>query len=393
MHTALVIALGVAIAALIGGVTNYLAIRMLFRPHKPKFIGSWRIPFTPGLIPKRHEEIAAALGRVVAEYLVTSDALSERFASDDFANRIAEDWTARFRAWIGEERKEITVGELADRWLPAGWLTEETLSGLSGRLDEGFRAVFERVWVSSGAADKPLAGLIPGWTPEKRKEWAVKLAKYAVDMLGKELASPAGERLIVQLTKQLVDQAGGFLGAMAALFMDEYKVAARVRMALLDALSSEAAGNAIVRFFEEQLAKAETKTVGELLAMAGLPASDAAELAKRAGSLMRWDEWLSRGMDWQPVPWLEEHADRIAGTFSHIALFLLQLAARHAERLVRAIRLEEIVERQVKNFPIGKLEEVIVSISGREFRAITWLGALLGGIIGLVQGILLQVLS
>lgn len=43
----------ISIGALIGGVTNLLAIRMLFRPYDAKYFGKWRIPFTPCLIPKQ----------------------------------------------------------------------------------------------------------------------------------------------------------------------------------------------------------------------------------------------------------------------------------------------------------------------------------------------------
>lgn len=392
MHTVFVIAIGVAVAALIGGVTNYLAIRMLFRPRRPWHIGPWRVPFTPGLIPKRREEIALSLGRVVAGYLVTSDALSRLLESRAFQDRITGEWAERLRDWLAGEPAEWTLRVWAERWLPVR-LDEDWLAGMAGRLDEGFREGFVRFWQTSGAADKPLAELLPDWTAEKRGAWAAKLARYAAEALGKELASPDGERLIVDLTKQFVDQAGGFFGAMAALFMDEYKVAAKVRLALLEALAGETAARVFVRFFDEQLAKAETKTPRELLLLAGLPADDAAGLAAVAGGLLRWEAWLSRALEWQPGPWLARQSDRIAGALPDIVSFVLQLASRHADRLVKAIRLEEIVERQVRDFPIERLEEIIVNISGREFRAITWLGALLGGIIGLVQGILLQLLS
>ncbi|MCY1692085.1 DUF445 family protein [Exiguobacterium sp. SL14] len=48
----------IVIGALIGAITNHLAIRMLFRPLEPKYIGKFRVPFTPGLIPKRRDELA-----------------------------------------------------------------------------------------------------------------------------------------------------------------------------------------------------------------------------------------------------------------------------------------------------------------------------------------------
>lgn len=392
MKTAIVIAFGVAVAALIGGVTNYLAIRMLFRPRRPWHIGSWRVPFTPGLIPKRRDEIAASLGKVVSGYLVTSDALSERLASQDLADRLAKDWADQFRAWLKQEDDGLTLRDMAERWFPGGW-TDDRLNGAATRLDEWFKEAFVQFWTTSGVADKPLAEWLPDWSPAKRNEWAGIFAQYAIDALARELVSPDGERLILQLTKQLVDQAGGFFGAMAALFMDEYKVAAKLRVAILEALDGVAVRHALVRFFDDQLAKAEAKSLRDLLHLAGLPADDAAEMARRAGRLMRWDAWLAKAGEWKPGPWLSEHAERIEAFLPKVADVLLKTAASQAERLFRAIRLDELVERQVRDFPVERLEEIIVNISGREFRAITWLGALLGGMIGLVQGILLHLLA
>ena len=53
----LVILFMVVVGAVIGGVTNVIAIRMLFHPFKPYYIFKMRIPFTPGLIPKRREKL------------------------------------------------------------------------------------------------------------------------------------------------------------------------------------------------------------------------------------------------------------------------------------------------------------------------------------------------
>lgn len=61
------------IGAAIGGVTNHLAIKMLFRPHEAIYIKNWRVPFTPGLIPKRRDELARQLGLTVVNYLLTPE--------------------------------------------------------------------------------------------------------------------------------------------------------------------------------------------------------------------------------------------------------------------------------------------------------------------------------
>ena len=58
------------IGGLIGLITNSLAIKMLFRPHRAIYIGHFHVPFTPGLIPKEKERIAGAIGEVISKYLL-----------------------------------------------------------------------------------------------------------------------------------------------------------------------------------------------------------------------------------------------------------------------------------------------------------------------------------
>jgi len=45
------------------------------------------------------------------------------------------------------------------------------------------------------------------------------------------------------------------------------------------------------------------------------------------------------------------------------------------------------VRTEVETFSVERLEEMILSISRREFKMITYLGALLGGIIGIFQAL------
>lgn len=68
---------GPAVGALIGYCTNYIAVKMLFRPLKPVKIGSWTLPFTPGIMPKRKPALAKALGHAVGDTLLTAQDLKE----------------------------------------------------------------------------------------------------------------------------------------------------------------------------------------------------------------------------------------------------------------------------------------------------------------------------
>ncbi len=61
------------ISALIGWATNWLAIRMLFRPNRPKRFLGFKIQ---GLVPARQAEIADKLGDLVEKELLTPDDIS-----------------------------------------------------------------------------------------------------------------------------------------------------------------------------------------------------------------------------------------------------------------------------------------------------------------------------
>ena len=58
------------IAALIGWITNFIAIRMLFRPRRPVNLGVCTLH---GLVPKRQAEIARSIGEAVARDLISHD--------------------------------------------------------------------------------------------------------------------------------------------------------------------------------------------------------------------------------------------------------------------------------------------------------------------------------
>jgi uncharacterized membrane protein YheB (UPF0754 family) len=69
------------------------------------------------------------------------------------------------------------------------------------------------------------------------------------------------------------------------------------------------------------------------------------------------------------------------------------LVVEKVDTIIQRLQLEEIVRSQVKTFSVERLEEMILSISKREFKMITYLGALLGGIIGIIQGIVGLIIS
>ena len=84
------IAVTLVMSAVIGIFTNYIAVKMLFRPYKAKYIGKFHIPFTPGIMPRRQGALARALGRMISESLVRTEDLKNALLSDEIASTIAK---------------------------------------------------------------------------------------------------------------------------------------------------------------------------------------------------------------------------------------------------------------------------------------------------------------
>ncbi len=76
------------LGAFIGYVTNYIAIRMLFRPLRPWRLLGVRIPLTPGIIPSKRGELAQKMGLMVGSHLLTSEDVGRALAKEGFRREL-----------------------------------------------------------------------------------------------------------------------------------------------------------------------------------------------------------------------------------------------------------------------------------------------------------------
>ncbi len=98
----------IVIGGVIGYITNYIAIRMLFKPYEAKYIGKWKVPFTPGIIPRRKDAFAEALGKAVFEKFFNWDDLELVFLSDSFCDQVCTQIISSLRAQNdSNETKEL----------------------------------------------------------------------------------------------------------------------------------------------------------------------------------------------------------------------------------------------------------------------------------------------
>ncbi len=106
----------------IGYLTNYLAVRMIFRPVRPvKFLG---LCFQ-GLVPRRQPELAESIGRIVGDHLLDHEDIARGLEGIDLESIVKE---ALDR---GLARKVESLRSLP---LVGGFLTDERIADLRDSL-------------------------------------------------------------------------------------------------------------------------------------------------------------------------------------------------------------------------------------------------------------------
>ncbi len=108
LHTILPLLL----AALIGYITNYIAVKMLFRPYRAVKIGKRTLPFTPGVIPKNKSRIARACGAAVEGSLFSQEDIREAMAGSITSLDIG---SVRISDIVSEDLSEQLAKTLAGR--------------------------------------------------------------------------------------------------------------------------------------------------------------------------------------------------------------------------------------------------------------------------------------
>ena len=88
------------IGAVIGYVTNWIAVKMLFRPRKEIRVFGKRLPFTPGVIPRGQGRLARAVGNVVETQLLTPEYLGEKLLSKESE----EEFKSHVQSWIDSQK-------------------------------------------------------------------------------------------------------------------------------------------------------------------------------------------------------------------------------------------------------------------------------------------------
>jgi len=90
LETLLPLAAPPLLGALIGYVTNKIAIRMLFRPLRAWHLFGLRVPLTPGIIPAKRGELAEKMGEMVGSHLLTSSDVGAALEKEGFQRELRQ---------------------------------------------------------------------------------------------------------------------------------------------------------------------------------------------------------------------------------------------------------------------------------------------------------------
>ena len=116
------------VAALIGWVTNFIAVRMIFRPYRPIRCCGLTIQ---GLLPKRRAEFAKSIGETVEEHLVTPEDIKKLLDDPSVKERLDE----LVRRGVDEfiEKKLTSINPMVATFL-SGALADKIKSSLVEQL-------------------------------------------------------------------------------------------------------------------------------------------------------------------------------------------------------------------------------------------------------------------
>ncbi len=118
-----------------GGLTNTVAIWMLFHPYHPlTLFGRWRVRFFQGAIPKNQPRLAAAIGKTVGDRLLTPEDLTDTFTDQ------------AFRAAFDERLSDFLDGILdTERGPLRELIPERVIADVESLIDEGLDKVLEQL--------------------------------------------------------------------------------------------------------------------------------------------------------------------------------------------------------------------------------------------------------
>lgn len=311
------------LGGLIGYITNDIAIRMLFRPHKAKYLFGIHIPFTPGIIPKEQGRIAEAIGGVISENLMNNEVLEKYLLSDEMIGKVR----SAVEEFISTQQQNQ---ESVDRFL-GHYLSNDEIDTIAQNINQSItKQTYEKL-ADSSVGDK--------------------VAHIAIDHVAQKLTIDGAQELLSGIGGAL----GGLKGMAAGLF----------------------GGNIVAKFLGMLREPAEhflAKNINTMLRDNGEEI-----VSNMIGGEV--DNFLNK-----PVcKLLEGHEEQLAQTVDTIESIYRSIITEHLPKILESIDISKIVRERINEMDVNETEKLIFQVMDKELKAIVWLGALLGLLMGCIN--------
>lgn len=369
------IAFMAVVGAAIGAVTNHLAIKMLFRPHQAKYIGSWRVPFTPGLIPKRRDELAKQLGNTVINHLLTPEIFKRKYFNEDMQEKATKLIVRQLNEKILLSDKTITD------WLKLGGI-ENIASLANGKIEDQVDLQFHQL--KSRFEQETIRELAPVDWQQKADMKVGEIVAYILEKGEGFFESEQGKMTVKNLIDDFLSTKGT-LGSMIQMFVGESSsLAGKVQPEILKFLKAPGTKNMLENIVRNEWEKLKDRPIVEMID--GFDFEPViANVKKYLTEQLAIEERLSHSLVFYFPEAAEWTQTKLVPKLTNFAFIE---AEAKLEEVLRKMKLEDMVKEQVDSFPVERLEDIVLGISKREFKMITVLGGFLGGLIGIVQGII-----
>jgi len=373
----------ICLSGTVGIGTNYIAIKMLFRPLERTPLGR------QGLIPKRRGDIAEAIATAVSKQLLDTDSVLAYLEENDLIQKGASEVLEWGHNWIEEPLNHQTVINSAGRYVQNKGIEH------AGQLFSKIAEII-RIYASESITPEVVWDHIRESIESEieKPETIHLLTVIATDLVEKNSSTIAG--VVNEMLEDWINSKGFLVKQAMLLGKGVFRIdRSRIRKELLKKVRSPQFFQNVMGLLEENIS-----SISSL--------GDDPELKNKFSEFFhtqkqRFDTWvktegvtsareklisfLESDSFWN---WLERMLDRTVGKLVKVLEKKIQspefkentrnFVVRHAHR----IDIKELVRKKVNEFELEQLEELITEVSGESLAGIELFGGLLGMLAGLI---------
>lgn len=360
------------IGAMIGGLTNTLAIKMLFRPYKAKYFLGKRLPFTPGVIPLRRDEASTKLGEIITGHLLTPEVFERKLRSPE-TDKLIMHFVDRQIETIETER--LTPSYFLER-LSLG-LTDKIVVSfneeISGKVTEEGMKLYER----------NIDDIMPADALHAIDKKVAHLAHDINDTLVQYISSEKGYADIYMMVDEFTENRGRLARSLKYI-MSKESLTERIQSELLKLISQEKMIDIETRVIESEYMKLKQSSLEELISTA-----DRDNVINSIIKVLQDKINIREILNTPITDFNKELFERFKekGKYKLKDDFITYFG-KNMGKIINKLQLAEVIKKQIDSFEVAHLESLVLDVANKEFKMITLLGYVLGGIIGIFQGVL-----